>query len=62
MHHQGLTLEERVEHLEDLSKIKTLRSCYELAQYGINTSGLYQIDPDGDLIGNYKLRSRVLIR
>lgn len=45
------TLEERVETLEELSKIKTLRSCYEYSMYGITTSGLYDIDPDGDLIG-----------
>ena len=49
---QGLTLEERVEHLEELSKIKTLRTCHELAQHGVTTSGWYNLDPDGDLIGN----------
>ncbi len=47
-----LTLEERVAHLEELSKIKTLRTCHELAQYGVTTSGWYKLDPDGDLIGN----------
>ncbi len=51
---QGLTIEERVEHLEELSKIKTLRTCHELAQHGITTSGKYNIDPDGDQIGNPK--------
>jgi len=47
---QNKTLEERVEHLEDLSKIKSLRSCHEYSLYGITTSGLYNIDPDGDLL------------
>merc|ERR1712198_190403 len=30
----------------------TLRSCDELASYGITASGTYQIDPDGELIGD----------
>ena len=45
------TLEERVSNLEELSKIKTLRSCHEYAMYGITSSGNYSIDPDGELIG-----------
>ena len=44
-------LEDRVAKLEDLAKIGTLRSCYEYSQYGLKTSGLYMIDPDGGLIG-----------
>ena len=36
---------------ERLAKIGTLRSCYEYSQYGLKTSGLYMIDPDGGLIG-----------
>ena len=44
-------LEDRVTKLEDLAKIGTLRSCYEYSQYGLRTSGLYMIDPDGALIG-----------
>ena len=43
--------EERLQHLEELSKIHTLRSCHEYDEYGINTSGRYFIDPDGPLIG-----------
>ena len=45
------SVEERLEHLEELSKIHTLRSCHEYDEYGINTSGKYFIDPDGPLIG-----------
>ncbi len=47
----GDTIEERVERLEELSKLKVLRSCHELFQHGIKTSGLYDIDPDGENIG-----------
>jgi len=45
------TIEERLDHLEDLSKIHTLRTCEEYRQYGISTSGFFDIDPDGPLIG-----------
>ena len=45
------SVEERLEHLEELSKIHTLRSCHEYDEYGINTSGKYFIDPDGPLVG-----------
>ena len=46
------TLEQRVEALEEMAKLNTLRSCDELASYGISTSGIYQIDPDGEKIGD----------
>jgi len=45
------TLEERVSHLEDLAMIKSLRSCHEYSLYGITNSGIFTIDPDGDLVG-----------
>ena len=38
-------------HVEELSKIKVLRTCEELARHGISTDGLYTIDPDGEMIG-----------
>ena len=44
-------LETRVDKLEELAKIGTLRTCAEYAQYGLKTSGLYMIDPDGPLLG-----------
>lgn len=45
------TLEKRLNQVEELSKIKLLRTCEELARHGISTDGLYTIDPDGELIG-----------
>ena len=36
-------LESRVDKLEELAKIGTLRTCAEYAQYGLKTSGLYMI-------------------
>ena len=45
-------LEGRVEKLEELAKIGTLRTCSEYAQYGLKSSGLYMVDPDGPLIGH----------
>ena len=44
-------LEERVEKLENLSRVGTLRSCEEYAAFGIRSSGWYPIDPDGILVG-----------
>jgi hypothetical protein len=43
---------ERLEHLEELSKVKILRTCQELSEHGITKSDLYFIDPDGELIGH----------
>ena len=40
-----------VEKLKQLSKIGTLRSCEEYAAFGIRTSGMFPIDPDGILVG-----------
>merc|ERR1712179_577479 len=44
-------IEERVEKLEILSKVGTLRTCNEYFAFGIRTSGEYTIDPDGILLG-----------
>ena len=44
-------LEDRVEKLEEIAKYKTLRTCNELSNRGITSSGVYTIDPDGDGIG-----------
>ena len=46
------SLEERVEKVEQLTKVGTLRSCEEYAAFGIRASGLYPIDPDGILVGH----------
>ena len=48
---QNDNIEERLAHVEELSKIKVLRTCEELARHGISTDGLYNIDPDGEMIG-----------
>ena len=44
-------LEERVAKLEQLAKIGTLRTCAEYTRYGLKSSGMYNIDPDGPLLG-----------
>ena len=44
--------EERVAHLEEVSKLKTPRTCQELWEHGVKTSNKYVLDPDGELIGN----------
>ena len=41
-------LEQRVEKLEQVSKIKNLRTCQELSDRGLTKSGTFDIDPDGD--------------
>ena len=44
--------EERIEHLEEVSKTRALRTCHELAKAGVTKSGEYFVDPDGDNIGH----------
>ena len=44
-------IEERLAHVEELSKIKVLRSCEELARHGVSKNGIYEVDPDGELVG-----------
>ena len=39
-------------HVEEISKTKILRTCHELARHGVTTSGFYEVDPDGELIGH----------
>ena len=45
-------LNEILEKLKQLSRIGTLRSCEEYAAFGIRTSGMFPIDPDGILVGH----------
>ena len=45
-------IEERVSKLEQLARIGTLRSCAEYSRYGLKSSGMYNIDPDGPLLGS----------
>ena len=44
-------IEDRVAKLEQLARIGTLRSCAEYSSYGLKSSGMYNIDPDGPLLG-----------
>jgi len=49
--HMMEDLEERVLHLESLTRTKVLRSCHELSLHGVTRSGAYEIDPDGEARG-----------
>ena len=42
-------VDERLNHLEEVSKMKIARTCDELSRYGITTSGEYTLDPDAEL-------------
>ena len=41
------SMENRLDHLEEIEKITALRSCSEYKNQGIDTSGNFMIDPDG---------------
>ena len=45
-----------VEHLKELSKLLSVRTCDEMHDYGVNKSDYYYIDPDGPLNGNKPIR------
>ena len=45
-------VEQRLAHVEEVSKLKVVRTCEEMARHGVQASGRYLIDPDGDLLGN----------
>ena len=36
--------------MKELSKLKVVRTCEEMKEYGINQSNYYVIDPDGPLL------------
>ena len=40
------------ENMVDMTTTKILRTCHELEQNGAQTSGMYLIDPDGEMIGD----------
>ena len=44
-------LKAQLNKFEELAKVNILRSCAEYTKFGISTSGLYFIDPDGPLFG-----------
>ena len=45
-------IDDRVAMLEQLARVGTLRSCAEYSRYGLKSSGMYNIDPDGPLLGS----------
>jgi hypothetical protein len=45
------SVEERLEHVEQVSRTKVLRTCQELKMHGLDKNDFYLIDPDGELIG-----------
>ena len=40
-----------LDYLKELSKLAVVRTCDEMALYGIDKSGFYLVDPDGPLMG-----------
>ena len=46
------SVEKRLQHLEEVTKVSSLRSCKEYEEYGIVKSGTYTIDPDDPLMGD----------
>ena len=44
-------IEDDLNHLKQLSKLNTVRTCEEMKEYGVDESGFYLVDPDGPLIG-----------
>ena len=51
-----------ITHLKEISKARILRTCDEYAQFGINTNGLYFIDPDGQLFGDKPIQGILRIQ
>ena len=47
---------EEVEHLKELSKLFSFRTCDEMHDYGVNKSDYYFVDPDGPLNGEEPIR------
>ena len=45
-----------VEHLQELSKILSVRTCDEMHNYGLRNSDYYFVDPDGPLNGEEPIR------
>lgn len=49
-------INQRVTHLEALTRTKVHRSCHELALLGITESAFYEIDPDGEARGELPIQ------
>ena len=44
-------IDDELSYLKELSKLNIVRTCEEMADYGVNQSDFYLIDPDGPLMG-----------
>ena len=42
-----------VEALKQISKLNSVKRCHELKDYGVNLSKHYDVDPDGELSGQW---------
>ena len=42
-----------VEALKQISKLNSVKRCHELKDYGVNLSKRYDVDPDGELSGQW---------
>ena len=49
-------------YLRELSKLNVVRTCVEMADYGVNQSNYYLVDPDGPLMGNEPIRGTSFTR
>ena len=49
-------MQDRLTHLEELAKMNVMRSCHEMAEYGVTKDDFYFVDPDGPLVGSEPIR------
>ena len=49
-------INDELSYLKELSKLNVVRTCEEMADYGVNQSNYYLVDPDGPLMGNEPIR------
>ena len=47
---------DELSYLKELSKLNVVQTCEEMADYGVNQSNYYLVDPDGPLMGNEPIR------
>ena len=49
-------INDELSYLKELSKLNVVRTCEEMADYGVNQSNFYLVDPDGPLLGEEPIR------
>ena len=49
-------INDELSYLKELSKLNVVQTCEEMADYGVNQSNYYLVDPDGPLMGNEPIR------